>query len=96
MSWPASTSTTRSRAFAAFILASPLGIVLSLLSSPAYGFYVGAPNVWGLSDLADQQLAGVTMSVEQAAVFFGVGAFFVLRDRGTEIPVNVRSDMKLA
>ena len=65
--------------FAAFILASPLGIVLSLLSSPAYGFYVGAPDMWGLSDLADQQLAGVTMSVEQAAVFFCVGAFFVLR-----------------
>jgi N6-L-threonylcarbamoyladenine synthase len=26
----------------------------------------------------------------------GAAAFFVLRDRGTEIPVNVRSDMKLA
>jgi N6-L-threonylcarbamoyladenine synthase len=26
----------------------------------------------------------------------GAAAFFVLRDRGTEVPVNVRSDMKLA
>jgi N6-L-threonylcarbamoyladenine synthase len=26
----------------------------------------------------------------------GAAAFFVLRDRGTEVPVSVRSDMKLA
>ena len=35
--------------------------------------------MWRLSDLADQQIAGVTMSVEQAVVFFCVAAFFVLR-----------------
>jgi cytochrome c oxidase assembly factor CtaG len=69
---------------AAFILASPIGIVLSLLSSPAYDFYVAAPNGWGLSDLADQQIAGVTMSVEQAVVFFCVGAYFVLRQLRAE------------
>ena len=66
--------------FAAFMLASPLGIVLSLLSEPAYEFYADAPAIWGLSDLADQQIAGVTMSVEQAVVFFAVAAFFVLRE----------------
>jgi cytochrome c oxidase assembly factor CtaG len=65
--------------FAAFVLASPLGIVLSLLSEPAYSFYAEAPDVWGLSDLADQQIAGITMSVEQAVAFFCVAAFFVLR-----------------
>ncbi len=64
---------------AAFVLAGPIGIVLSLLSSPAYDFYAAAPDMWGLSDLADQQIAGVTMSVEQAVVFFCVAAFFVLR-----------------
>ena len=69
---------------AAFVLASPLGIVLSLLSSPAYAFYVAAPNMWGLSDLGDQQIAGVTMSVEQAVVFFCVAAFFVLRQLHAE------------
>jgi len=26
----------------------------------------------------------------------GAAAFFVMRDRGTEVPVSVRSDMKLA
>jgi cytochrome c oxidase assembly factor CtaG len=70
--------------FAAFMLASPLGIVLSLLSAPAYAFYVDAGDVWGLSDLADQQIAGVTMSVEQAVVFFVVIAFFVLRQLRAE------------
>ena len=70
--------------FAAFVLASPLGIVLSLLSRPAYDFYVDAPGMWGLSDLADQQIAGVTMSVEQAVVFFCVAAYFVLRQLQAE------------
>jgi cytochrome c oxidase assembly factor CtaG len=65
--------------FAAFMLASPIGVVLSLLSEPAYSFYADADDVWGLSDLADQQIAGVTMSVEQAIVFFAVIAFLVLR-----------------
>jgi putative membrane protein len=69
---------------AAFVLAGPLGIVLSLLSSPAYDFYAAAPNMWGLSDLADQQIAGVTMSAEQAIVFFCVAAFFLLRQLRAE------------
>jgi putative membrane protein len=70
--------------FAAFMLAGPIGIVLSLLSSPAYDFYVAAPDMWGLSDLADQQIAGVSMSVEQALVFFCVAAYFVLRQLRAE------------
>jgi cytochrome c oxidase assembly factor CtaG len=69
---------------AAFVLASPIGIVLSLLSSPAYEFYVAAPDMRGLSDLADQQIAGVTMSVEQALVFFCVAAYFILRQLRAE------------
>ena len=69
---------------AAFVLASPIGIVLSLLSSPAYEFYAAAPDMWGLSDLADQQIAGVTMSVEQALVFFCVAAYFVIRQLRAE------------
>jgi putative membrane protein len=64
---------------AAFMLASPLGILLSLLSRPVYDFYVQAPGVWGISDLADQQIAGVTMSVEQSVVFFAMCAYFVVR-----------------
>ena len=58
--------------------------MLALVSSPAYDFYAAAPDMWGLSDLADQQIAGVTMSVEQAVVFFCVAAFFVLRQLRSE------------
>lgn len=67
-------------AFAAFVLASPLGLLLALLPSPAYGFYVAArPRVWGLSALADQQIAGITMASEQAVVLFVVFLFWFRR-----------------
>jgi putative membrane protein len=56
--------------FGAFVLASPLGLLLALLPSPVYGVYKHAPRLWGLSATADQQIAGVTMAAEQAIVFF--------------------------
>jgi cytochrome c oxidase assembly factor CtaG len=66
--------------FAAFVLASPLGLLLALLPKAVYDTYIDAPErVWGLSPLADQQLAGVTMSAEQAIVFFAVFALYLAR-----------------
>jgi cytochrome c oxidase assembly factor CtaG len=65
--------------FAAFVLASPLGLLLALVPHPAYDFYAGVPRLWGLSRLADQQIAGVTMAAEQAVVFFAAFATFFLR-----------------
>jgi cytochrome c oxidase assembly factor CtaG len=60
-------------AFAAFVLASPLGLLLALLPRPVYDFYVDVPTrVWGLSPLTDQQIGGVTMASEQAIVLFVV------------------------
>ena len=56
--------------FAAFVLAGPLGLGLALLPRPVYDFYERAPELWGLSHLADQQIAGVTMAAEQAVVLF--------------------------
>jgi putative membrane protein len=70
--------------FAGFVLASPLGLLLALLPHPVYAFYEDAPQLWGLSDLADQQIAGVTMAVEQAVVFFAVFAYFFMRFLRTE------------
>ena len=64
---------------AAFLLGSPVGLLLTFLPSPIYGFYEAAPRLWGLSPLADQQIAGVIMSASEAVVFFAVFAFFVLR-----------------
>ena len=65
--------------FAAFVLASPIGLLLALLPEPVYDFYVEAPRLWGLTPLADQQIAGVIMAVSEAVVFFAVFAFFFVR-----------------
>jgi hypothetical protein len=43
--------------------------------------------VWGLSPIADQQLAGLTMASEEAIVFFALFAFFFLRFLSEEEPV---------
>ncbi|MGE5690754.1 MAG: cytochrome c oxidase assembly protein [Pseudomonadota bacterium] len=77
--------------FAAFVLASPLGLLLALLPDPVYDFYAGGFPRWSLSALEDQQIAGVTMAAEQAVVFFAVFAFFFFRflaeeERGTDRP----------
>jgi putative membrane protein len=38
-----------------------LGLVFSLGSTAFYEFYVHAPRLWGLSPVADQQIAGIVM-----------------------------------
>ena len=74
--------------FVAFVLASPLGLLLALLPRPLYDVYEHAPRrLWGLSAIADQQLAGITMASEQAIVFFAVFTFFFLRFLREEEPV---------
>lgn len=65
--------------FAAFVLASPLGLLLSLLERPVYDFYADRPGLWGLSHLTDQEIAGVAMAVEQALVLFFVFAYWFVR-----------------
>jgi cytochrome c oxidase assembly factor CtaG len=73
--------------FAAFVLASPLGLLFALLPSPVYTFYEAAPRVFGLSALRDQQIAGMLMSIAEAVVFFAVFCLYFSRflaeeDRG--------------
>jgi cytochrome c oxidase assembly factor CtaG len=70
--------------FAAFVLGSPLGLLLALLPKPIYDFYEHVPRLWGLSPLSDQQIAGVTMASEQAVVLFGALAFCLLRFLGEQ------------
>jgi cytochrome c oxidase assembly factor CtaG len=65
--------------FAAFVLASPLGLLLALIPRAIYPFYVHAPRTWGPGPLADQQIAGVTMATEEAIVFFGAFTAYLLR-----------------
>jgi cytochrome c oxidase assembly factor CtaG len=66
-------------AFAAFVLAAPLGLLLALVPRAIYGYYEHAPRLWGLSPLSDQELAGATMAAEQALVLFLVFAFWFRR-----------------
>jgi len=71
--------------FAAFVLGSPIGLVLALFPDAIYDFYVHAHHrVWGLDPLEDQQLGGMLMTVEQAAVFFAVFAYWFFRFLGEE------------
>jgi putative membrane protein len=65
--------------FAAFVLASPLGLLLALLPSPIYDTYVEAPRLWGLQPIEDQQIGGTLMAVSEAIVFFGLLAYFFVR-----------------
>jgi cytochrome c oxidase assembly factor CtaG len=65
--------------FCAFVLASPLGLLLALLPDTVYSFYEARPTVWGLSHLLDQEIAGTTMAGEQAIVFFAAFLFYFVR-----------------
>lgn len=65
--------------FAAFVLASPLGLLLALLPTAVYSIYRAAAPTWGIGAVADQQIAGVTMAAEQAVVFFAVFAVWFMR-----------------
>jgi len=66
--------------FAAFVLGSPIGLVMALVPNEIYDFYVAAHHrVWGLDPLEDQQLAGMLMAFEQAVVFFAVLAYWFFR-----------------
>jgi cytochrome c oxidase assembly factor CtaG len=65
--------------FAAFVLISPLGLLLALIPTAVYDFYVDAPRLWGLTPLGDQQLAGMTMAAEEAVVFFGAFVVYFAR-----------------
>ncbi len=65
--------------FAAFVLASPLGLLLALLPRAVYTVYRDAAPTWGIGATTDQQIAGVTMAAEQALVFFTVFVVMFLR-----------------
>jgi len=71
--------------FAAFLLASPLGLLLAFLPDPVYAFYAEAPRIWGLSAATDQQIAGVVMTASEALVFLGLSSYFLARFLAEEV-----------
>ena len=76
---------------AAFFFASPLGLLLSLLGRPIYAFYEHAPRLWGIGALRDQRIAGVTMTVEEAVLFFSLLAYYAARFFREEETVDLRN-----
>jgi cytochrome c oxidase assembly factor CtaG len=81
--------------FGAFVLASPLGLALALFPRPIYTFYAHAPRTWGPSPEVDQQIAGVTMAAEEAAVFFAVFAVFLSRFLREEQSAGAFEDLRV-
>ena len=65
--------------FIAFVFASPLGLLLALLTEPLYDFYVAAPRLRDLTPLEDQQIAGIAMAVSEAIVFFAAFAVVFIK-----------------
>jgi putative membrane protein len=76
---PERTGAKAAYVFGAFVLASPIGLLLALIPRAIYSFYANAPRASGPGPLEDQQIAGITMAFEQAAVFFGVFTLFLTR-----------------
>jgi cytochrome c oxidase assembly factor CtaG len=70
--------------FAAFVLSMPLGLLIGLVPDPLYSYYEARSGLWGLDALTDQQIAGMTMSLEQAFVFFAAFVYFFLLALGSE------------
>jgi putative membrane protein len=77
--WRLSAGAKAAYLFAAFVFASPLGLLMALVPSPLYDFYVDAPRLRGLTPLADQQIAGIAMAVSEAVVFFAMFTVFFVR-----------------
>lgn len=79
--------------FAAFVLISPLDLVLALSSTPLYHFYLHTPKLWGLSPVEDQQIGAVTMTIEQNVILFAAcaAAFVKLLERDADAPDPVEA-----
>ncbi|MRX52262.1 cytochrome c oxidase assembly protein [Paracoccus sp. S-4012] len=58
-------------AFVTLLHGGFLGALITLAPVPLYPWYEGHTQIWGLSHLADQQLAGLIMWVPMGAVYFG-------------------------
>ena len=63
---------------------------------PLYAWYHDHAELWGMSQIADQQLAGLLMWVPMGGVYFAACVFLASRLLLTGIPENVSRDRMLA
>jgi putative membrane protein len=84
-------------AFLTFMHTGLLGGLLTMASEPLYPFYLGRAEVWSLTPLEDQQLAGVLMWVPLGLPYLAVGLWLASRvltldvHRGTQRAPSVGS-----
>lgn len=52
---------------------------ITFADKPIYQYYVEAPSMWGVSDMADQQMGGLIMKVGGGALFMGMLVVTFLR-----------------
>jgi putative membrane protein len=64
---------------AAFVGSMFLGLALTFSQTAIYDYYIGAPRIWGLSAVQDQNFGGILMSTEQAIVFLAAITYFLVR-----------------
>ncbi len=62
-----------------FVLSVFLGLAFTFSGSSFYDYYAGAPRLWGLGVVEDQNLGGVLMTGEQALVFLAAITWQLLR-----------------
>ena len=54
--------------FAAFVLGSPLGLVLALVPRPVYAFYAHAPRTWGAGPLVVEEVGRMQRGPSRGAI----------------------------
>ena len=71
--------------FAVFLFGGGLGALLTFTTTVLYPVHATGPVAWGLSPLADQQLAGVIMWIPSGAIYvIAFGVLFLSWLRGLE------------
>jgi putative membrane protein len=77
---------------AAFFIAAPVALVIALAGGTIYPFYDTTPHLFGQSPLADQQIGGMLMAVEQSVLLFAAFSwtFFRLLADDEQAPDAVR------
>jgi putative membrane protein len=68
-----------SAAFATFMHTGFLGALITMASEPLYPVYAGRTQTWGLTELADQHLAGLLMWVPLGVPYLVAGLVLALR-----------------
>ena len=87
---------TLAASFATLMHGGLLGALLTMAPLPLYAWYHDHAELWGMSQIEDQQLAGLLMWVPMGGVYFAACVFLASRLLLTGAPENVSRDRMLA